>query len=99
MGNEKIPSYLKNGTDIGNTVFPLSLPGGSWCHRVRVDEEFCHDWIGQRGRRGHCDRYGHHREVQPQQTVPLQTLGRHGMSQHVPSGTCGGEWKRQGTCV
>lgn len=34
-----------------------------------------------RGGRGHCDRYGHDREVQPQQTVPLQTLGCYGQYQ------------------
>lgn len=54
------------------------IPGRSRCHWLWAVEKLCHDWTGSWRGRGHCDRHGHHREVQPQQTVPLQTIWRYG---------------------
>lgn len=60
------------------TVWPIIIPGWSWCNWLWAVEKLCHDWTGWWRGWGHCDRHGHHWKVQPQQTVPLQALRCHG---------------------
>lgn len=53
------------------------LPGGGRGNWLWAAEKLCHGRTGSWRGRGHRDRHGHHWEVKPQQTVPLQTIWCH----------------------